>query len=170
MEELDKARFRTVVNNMFIQLFNAISKGNLDDVLHFLKEQPKEYVEELINNLKENNCTQHYDEMNINDLNMKLIYEDREKLIYGAAVTIDSLNYITDKNDKIISGYNDCRVKKTYFIKIIKNIETRENDIIRRCPGCGHSLDSNYSGKCPYCEAIFNQEDYDYQLLEIKEA
>ncbi len=170
MEELEKARLRKVVVNIFVQLFNAISRGNLEDVLHFLKEQSREYANKLISDAKEKDYIQKYDELNINDINMKLISEDDEKLIYGGAVTIDCLNYKIDKDGNIIAGYNDCRVKKTYFIKIIKNIKTRENDIIRRCPGCGHSLDSNYSGKCPYCDAIFNQEDYDCQLLEIKEA
>ena len=52
MNEFEKASFRKKVSNMFIQYLIAISKWNIDDVLHFIKEQPRQYAEHIIDNLK----------------------------------------------------------------------------------------------------------------------
>ena len=169
MNEFEKASFRKKVSNMFIQYLIAISKGNIDDVLHFIKEQPRQYAEHIIDNLKKQNITQKYDELNTNNINMDVISDDKKATIYGTAITIDCLDYQLDKNNKVVSGSKDCKTMKTYFAKIIREKKADESGIIRRCPGCGHSSDVNYSGKCQYCGAIFNQEDYDYQILEIKE-
>ena len=168
MQEFDESSLKAKVSNMIVQLLIAITKENLDDVLHFLKDQPREYAENIINDLKAKQIHQKYDELNISNITVSFIEEKDDCLFYNAIVNTKSLDYKVDNNNKIVEGTADHRIDKTYYLKLIKNKHTKEGDIILRCPGCGHSLDVNYSGKCQYCGSIFNQEDYDYQILEIK--
>ena len=49
----------------------------------------------------------------------------------------------------------------------MKKIDGRNAGIVRKCPACGSSIDVNNNGKCNYCGAIYNNEDYDYVLSNI---
>ncbi len=168
MQEFDESSLKAKVSNMMVQLLIAITKENLDDVLHFLKEQPREYAKSIINKLQTKKVHQVFDELNISSISLGFVEEKDNALIYSAIVNTKSLNYKVDNNNNIVEGNNSYRTDKTYYLKLIKNKHTKEG-IVLRCPSCGHSMDVNYSGKCPYCDSIFNQEDYDYQILEIKE-
>ena len=46
-------------------------------------------------------------------------------------------------------------------------MDTKVLNEARRCPTCGHSLDINASGVCPYCKQIIDMSNYDYILTEI---
>ncbi len=161
--------FNSKVINMVVQFFTCIMKNNLDDVRHFLKEQPISYGQSIIDNMTKLNRRQMYDELNIRNVNINNTSEDDNNYIYDISLEARYLDYQMDiDSGKIVSGNDNQRVMKTYNLKIIKSKNTSEQGMIRRCPGCGASLDVNYSGKCPYCGAIYNQEDYDYQILEIR--
>ena len=48
-----------------------------------------------------------------------------------------------------------------------KKLNTKDFGIVRKCPGCGASINVNNTGKCEYCDTIFNLDDYDYILVSI---
>ena len=165
---MDKSEFDSKVMNMVVQYFTGIMKNDLEDVKHFIKEQPVEYAMEIINDMKSKNRRQMFDELNIRNIKITNTSEDDNNYIYDVSLDARYLDYQIDLDSgEVISGNNNDRIMKTYYLKVIKNKNAKEQGIIRRCPGCGSSLDVNYSGKCPYCGAIYNQEDYDYQILEI---
>ena len=169
MDNFDESMFTSKVINMVVQYFTAIMKNDLGDVKHFLKEQPLEYGMNIVNEMKSNNRRQMFDELNVRNVNIVNKSEDDNNYIYDITLEARYLDYQLDLNTgEKVSGNDQDRVLKTYSLKIIKSKGAKEQGAIRRCPGCGASLDVNYSGKCPYCGSIYNQEDFDYQILEIR--
>ena len=169
MNNFNEIDFKTKVTNMIIQYFTCIMKNDLSNCKHFLKEQPINYATSIIDNMVQTNKRKMYDELNVSNIVITNTTSNEESTIYNINVDTKYLDYAIDLTNGNIIGNNNYRISKTYHFKIIKKNGIKEESIIYRCPSCGNSLDINYSGKCPYCGTIFNQEDYDYQILEIKE-
>ena len=47
-----------------------------------------------------------------------------------------------------------------------KNKNAKDASIIKKCLNCGANIDSNNTGQ--YCNKIYNLEDYDWILTDIK--
>jgi len=170
MKEFNEVDFKSKITNMFIQYLTGIMKNNIDEVKHFLKEQPISYANNIIKNMISLNRRQMYDELNVSQINITKTENIEDNTIYTISLLAKYLDYQLDLNNgNLVSGNNNRRIEKTYFLKIIKNNNAKEQGLIRRCPSCGHSIDVNYNGKCEYCGTIYNQEDYDYQILEVSE-
>ena len=72
------------------------------------------------------------------------------------------------KNDPHIPGWRIKLVmEKRNILRFEKKLNAKEAGIVRMCHGCGASLSINTSGKCPYCDRIYEIEDYDYVLVSI---
>lgn len=169
MNNFNETDFKTKVTNMIIQYFTCIMKNDLSNCIHFLKEQPINYATNIINKMLSTNRIKMYDELNISNIIIKNIEINEINTTYNIDVDIKYIDYMINLTNGEIIGNKDNRITKIYHLKVTKNNNTKENSIIYRCPSCGNSLDINYNGKCPYCSSIFNQEDYGYQILEIKE-
>ena len=78
------------------------------------------------------------------------------------------LDYRVEKETKkFVSGDKEVRVEK--FVKLIftKVKNAKKLGVARACQGCGANLDLNFDGRCPYCGAIFNLQEYDWILEDI---
>lgn len=161
---------KSKIVNMLVSYFTAIMKNNMDEVKHFIKEQPLLYGNKIVEEMSSKNARKMYDELNISNINLIKEEQKDDSTILTVSVLVKYLDYVMDiDTGNVLSGNNNYRIEKNYKLELIKKNNTKESSIINRCPGCNHSLDINASGKCPYCGAIFNQEDYDYQILTISE-
>lgn len=168
MDEFNEAMFKTKVDNIFVKLYTCIMKQDLSDVSHFIGDFLQNKIEEEINNLKNKNQRQIYDEINVK--NTYIINRDINKTKEIVTVEIISryMDYIIDiDTGELVSGDDTRRIEKTNILIFEKKINIKKIGLVRRCPGCGASISVNTSGKCEYCGAIFNQEDYDYILTSI---
>lgn len=161
--------FKSKVMNMLVQYLTGIMKNNISDAEHFIKEQPKEYALSIINEMNKKNCKKMFDELNISDININKTTDNNNEYIYDVSVTLKYLDYVLDSNFNVVSGTDNRRIEKKINLKVVKKKNVTEADVYR-CPGCGHSVNINESGKCQHCGAIFNLEDYDYQILEIEKV
>jgi len=59
-------------------------------------------------------------------------------------------------------------MEKTNYLTFEKNKNTSTQPEARKCPSCGSNMDVNNSGKCEYCGTIYNLEDYEWILTEMK--
>ena len=66
-----------------------------------------------------------------------------------------------------IRGDDTRRIEKTNILTFEKRLNTKNNNLVMKCPGCGASINVNNSGKCEYCDTIFDLEDYDYILVSL---
>ena len=168
MEDFNEAMFKKKVDNIFVKLYTCIMKGNLTDVRHFISEELYNNYINKINELISHNKRQMYDEINVKNtmiINRKIL-EDKE--IIDVEIVSRYMDYIIDINTgDLISGDDTRRIERRNILRFEKKLNTKDFGIVRKCPGCGASINVNNTGKCEYCDTIFNLDDYDYILVSI---
>lgn len=168
MNDFNEAMFKTKVDNIFVKLYTSIMKQDISEVSHFIGDTLQNKLEEQINNLKNKNQRQMYDEINVKNTHIinRSIEEDKE--VVTVEIISRYMDYIIDiDTGDLVSGDDTRRIEKRNTLIFEKRIGTKEIGLVRKCPGCGASISVNTSGKCEYCGAIFNQEDYDYVLTSL---
>ena len=169
MQELNEAMFKTKIDNIFVKLHTCIMKQDLSDVSHFIGNNLQEEFEEKINNLKKENKRQIYDEINVKDTRIISRNIENNKEVIEVEIISRYMDYIIDINTyNLLSGDDTRRVEKRNILIFEKKLDSKEIGLVRRCPGCGASISANTTGICEYCGRVFNWEDYDYVLTEIK--
>lgn len=168
MEDFNEAMFKTKVDNIFVKLYTCIMKGDLTDVRHFISEELYNNYINKINELISHNKRQMYDEINVKNtmiINRKIL-EDKE--IIDVEIVSRYMDYIIDINTgDLISGDDTRRIERRNILRFEKKLNTKDFGIVCKCPGCGASINVNNTGKCEYCDTIFNLDDYDYILVSI---
>lgn len=168
MEDFNEAMFKTKVDNIFVKLYTCIMKGDLTDVRHFISEELYNNYINKINELISHNKRQMYDEINVKNtmiINRKIL-EDKE--IIDVEIVSRYMDYIIGINTgDLISGDDTRRIERRNILRFEKKLNTKDFGIVRKCPGCGASINVNNTGKCEYCDTIFNLDDYDYILVSI---
>ena len=168
MEEFNESMFKTKVDNIFVKLYTCIMKEDLSDVAHFISDELLSKLDTKIENLKSQNKRQIYDEINVKNTNIinRRVEEDKE--IIEVEIISRYMDYIIDKNTgNTIFGDDSRRIEKRNILVFEKKVNAKEIGLVRKCPGCGASLSVNTSGRCAYCDTIFNWEDYDYVLVKL---
>lgn len=168
MREYNEAMFKTKVDNIFVKLYTSIMKGDLSDVSHFIGDSLQNELEDKINNLNSQNKRQMYDEINVKDTKIISRNIELDKEVVIVELISRYMDYIIDKNTgDLVSGEDSRRVEKRNILRFEKKLDAKEIGIVRMCRGCGASISVNTSGRCPYCDRIYDQEDYDYVLVSI---
>ena len=168
MTELNEAIFKTKVDNIFVKVYTSIMKQNLEAVSHFISDSLEEELQNKINNLKSQNKRQMYDELNVKDTRILNRYIENDKEVVEVELISRYMDYIIDiDTGDLLSGDDTRRIEKINILRFEKKLDTKDIGLVRKCPGCGVSISVNTSGKCDYCGATFNQEDYDYVLMSI---
>lgn len=168
MNNFNEAMFKTKVDNIFVKLYSAEMKQDLSDVLHFINDDVRNVFQNRIDKNKKLNRRQIYDEINVKNTNIIDRNITNNKEFVKVEIISRYMDYVIDLNTgNTIYGDDTRRIEKRNILMFEKKIDAKDTDIIRKCPGCGASMSVNTSGKCEYCGTIFNQEDYDYVLVEL---
>ena len=168
MNEFNETMFKTKVDNIFVKLYTSIMKQDLSDVAHFISDNLQNKLENKINNLKNQNKRQMYDEINVKNTSIISRNIENDKEVIEVELISRYMDYIIDRNNgDTIEGDDTRRIEKRNILRFEKKLNTKEIGLVRKCPGCGASISVNTSGKCEYCDSIFNGEDYDYVLVSI---
>lgn len=168
MSEFNEAMFKTKVDNIFVKVYTCVMKQNLSDVSHFIGEQLELELQNKINNLKKDNQRQMYDELNVKDTRVLSRSIENDKEVVEVELISRYMDYIIDiDTGDLLSGDDSRRIEKVNILRFEKKINTKEIGLVRKCLGCGASISVNTSGKCVYCDRIYDQEKYDYVLVSI---
>ena len=168
MEEFNEAMFKTKVDNVFVKLLTAVMEGDLSSVKHFISDEVYQKYQDIIDKLDGRNERQMYDELNVKNtyVESREIVDDKE--IVQVRIISRYMDYLIDKDTgNLIRGDNTRRIERDYHLTFTKKLITKDIGLVRKCPGCGASISVNTSGKCEYCDTIYNLEDYDYVLVDI---
>jgi len=166
----NESMFITKVNNMFVKFLTNIMMDRLPEVKHFVNDEVYAYGESIVKAAKDNGNRQMYDELNVKDTKIKEYQVTDDELIIRVCLQSRYMDYIISLDDgSYVSGNNSSRKQVDYDITLTKKRVTKNQDIVRKCPGCGASIDVNASGKCEYCGTIYNQEDYDWVITSLME-
>ena len=168
MNEFNEAMFKTKVDNIFVKLYTCITKGNLTDVKHFISKDLEDNFQNKINEISSHNQRQIYDEINVKNTKIIDRVVTEEKEIIKVEIISRYMDYIIDLDTgDTIRGDDTRRIEKTNILTFKKRLNTKNNNLVMKCPGCGASINVNNSGKCEYCDTIFDLEDYDYILVSL---
>ncbi len=166
MEEKD-AEIISKINNTYIMLLNGIMLDKIERVKHKVSPSIYNYYKNYIETLKNKGLRQMYEEPNIKDT--KILTKEQNNNYEEVKVLLTSryLEYHADiNNGDYISGNNKRRITKENFLTFTKKLNAEE-EIIKRCPSCGASIDFNNNGICAYCNSTYDTENHDYILVEI---
>lgn len=163
-----ESKFKTNANNIFIQLYLALTTNNLDRVKHFISDEVYNEFKLRLDELNNQNEIQMFDEINAADINITDVIEEENKFIIKATLISKYLDYRVDKTThKKISGNDYERVQKINYLTFEKIKSATKQSNARKCPACGANIDVNNNGKCPYCDTIYNLKDHDWILTSI---
>lgn len=164
----DSENFKSKVNNIFVLLLSSVMNKDINRVDHFVSDDVFNQYKIIIDDLKEKNYIQMYEQLNVKSTEIKNIEINDEKIIITVYLVSRALDYVMDGDGNIIIGNDDSRIEKNYILILEKNVEVKKQSVARKCSTCGANMDVNYSGECQYCGSIYNNEDFDYILTNIK--
>lgn len=168
MQIENEENFKSKVNNIFVLLLSSVMNKNINRVDHFISNEVYNKYQEIINNLKAKNYIQMYEQLNVYSNTIDKIEIKDDKTIVTVHLVSRALEYIMDLDRNIISGNDKTRINKEYKLTLEKINDSKLQAVARKCPSCGANMDVNYSGECQYCGTIYNNEDYDWILTNIK--
>lgn len=166
---IDNGMFYSKVDNIYIMLFTSIMMQDLTRVEHKVSDKViNKYIDQ-IDKMKSRNRRQMYDQLNVKSTTINNIYRNENNdLVVEVTLISRYLNYVIDLNTgEKISGDDKNREEHTNHLYLIKKSNAKELKESRHCPKCGNPMDIDNTGKCNYCGAIFNLEEYDYILDDI---
>lgn len=166
--EFNESMFLSKVNNIAVKFYTAIMLNNMDEIKHFLSDEVIEYGYNIINKASNVGGRQMYDEINVKNSRIDSIEVNDDVYTMKVYLQLRYMDYIINlSNGNLVSGSDKHRIEVNRLFTFSKKANTKKQGIIRRCPGCGASLDVNDSGICEYCGTSYNQEDYDWILNSI---
>ena len=166
--EFTESKFKTYVDNVFIKLHMAVVTKNLEDIKHFVSEEIYNKYQKIVENLNKKHLIQMYDEINVAQTDILNYKVTDTYMIIEVNLISRYLDYLMDEDGNYISGDTDVRSEKSNHLIFTKKINYKETQTVRKCPGCGASIDVNASGKCDYCGTIYNLEEKDWVLTSIE--
>lgn len=160
--------FIAKVDNTFIMLLTAIMTDNLQRVEHKISSELFKHYSNVISQLNANNERQLYDELNVKKTSIEKIEQVENKYRIYVLLTSRYMDYRVNKTTgNFKSGNNTSRIEKDFYLTFEKNINVKNEQNAKKCPGCGANIDVNFSGKCDYCGAIYDTENYGWILTSI---
>ena len=149
--DFTESSFKTFIDNVFIQIHLSIMTKEIENIKHFVSSEIYTKIENKVNELSSKGLIQMYDETNV-----------KETIIENVEILEDKINIKV----KLISRYNSSRIEKNNYLTFTKAINSKELGTVRKCPGCGVTLDINRSGKCEYCGSTFDLDKKGWVLTE----
>ena len=165
----NEGMFKSYIDNVFVKLYTAVMLDDLESIKHFLSEEMYQKYSNILEELNKRNVTQMYDELNVKSSEIINVEITEKEFVIEVKLISRYMDYLIEKDTgDLISGDNTKRIEKTNFLtfKKIRNFENQKN--IRRCPGCGASINVNSNGVCAYCGTTYNLIEYDYILTNIQ--
>ena len=99
-KDFTEAKFKTKVDNIYIQIFTAIMKQDLSRIKHFVSDDLYIKLEQIVIKLQEQNLIQMYGELNVTDTNIDKITENDDEYQIEVKLFTQYLDYKIDKNTK----------------------------------------------------------------------
>lgn len=166
--DFNEAKFKTFVDNVFIQIHLALMTENLEKIRHFVTDEIyQEYVNKLAS-LQSRQVRQMYDEINVKQTTILSMNVIDENIVIKVNITSRYMDYLMDYQGNFVSGINTYRIERENYLTFEKSIHAKESGTVRKCPGCGASIDVNGNGLCAYCGTTYNLKDKDFVLTSIE--
>lgn len=166
----DESLFISKVDNIFIQLIDAIMQRDLSNIKHYLSNEVYNKYNTLIDSYKNDKKIRIFEEMNVKSSAIIDSYIKDNNINIEVVLTSRYIDYFINEEGEYLSGNNSSRVIKNNYITLSKKLTAKDLGSARRCPSCGNTLNINQSGVCPYCKNTIDMSNYDYIVtsMEVK--
>lgn len=166
--EFTESNFKTFIDNAFIQIHLAIMTKEIENIKHFVTNEIYEKIENKVSDLNNKKQIQMYDEINVKETHILNTEITEDEIIIKVNLISRYMDYLIDEDGNFISGNNTSRVQKDNYLTFVKKIEGKTLGNVRKCPGCGATLDINRSGKCEYCGSTFDLDKKGWVLTTLE--
>jgi len=166
--EFTESNFKTFIDNVFIQIHLSIMTKEIENIKHFVTNEIYEKIDNKVRILNSKNQIQMYDEINVKETHILNVEITEDKIIIKVNIISRYMDYLMDEDGNFISGNNTSRIQKDNYLTFEKLIEGKTLGNVRKCPGCGATLDINRSGKCEYCGSIFDLDKKGWILVNLE--
>ena len=166
--EFTESNFKTFIDNVFIQIHLSIMTKEIENIKHFVTNEIYEKIDNKVRILNSKNQIQMYDEINVKETHILNVEITEDKIIIKVNIISRYMDYLMDEDGNFISGNNTSRIQKDNYLTFEKLIEGKTLGNVRKCPGCGATLDINRSGKCEYCDSIFDLDKKGWILTNLE--
>ena len=78
---------------------------------------------------------------------------------------VKMLDYVVDKNKKVVRGSNKRKIDIEYAITYVRNLD-KQNDIT--CPNCGAKIQNVINNECEYCKTLIVIPSNDFVMSRKK--
>ena len=165
----DETSFITKVNNIVVKFFNSITLNEVKKIDHFVSDKVFEIGNKLATDAETSGNIHMFDEFNIARSSISSIEESNDAYVIYVRMTLKYMDYVINKaSGALLSGNNSFREPHEMTMVFKKYKGAREQNLVRTCPTCGASLNTNNTGICEYCHTVYNQEDHDWVLDDIQ--
>ncbi|MCI8330913.1 MAG: TIM44-like domain-containing protein [Bacilli bacterium] len=166
--EFTESNFKTFIDNVFIQIHLSIMTKEIENIRHFVTEEIYEKIENKVKLLNEKNVIQMYDEINVKETHIESVEIVEGKIIIQVKLISRYMDYLINEDGDYVSGNNKHRIQKENNLIFTKIIDAEKLKSVRKCPGCGVTLDINRSGKCEYCGSTFDLDKKGWILTTLE--
>ncbi len=170
LTDFNEREFTGKLSNMYIRLQEAWAAGDLTPVEPLLSAP---YFAQMDNQLQRDfvskGITSHLEYISVLDVKLlgcKPGEGDEPDRLYASLKT-RFVNYLTDKNGKIVRGSRKDEIYMEYEWALERSAD-HSAERVTNCPNCGSPIDANRSAICPYCGSVIESSGYDWVLTQIK--
>ena len=155
--EFTESNFKTFIDNVFIQIHLSIMTKEIENIRHFVTEEIYEKIENKVKLLNEKNV-----------IHIESVEIVEGKIIIQVKLISRYMDYLINEDGDYVSGNNTHRIQKENNLIFTKIIDAEKLKSVRKCPGCGVTLDINRSGKCEYCGSTFDLDKKGWILTTLE--
>ena len=165
--DFNQSLFISKVNNMIENLYEAITKNELEKVSYYLGENIYQKYRDMMQKLSEKNERVVYDQVSVYS-EIKDILEENGKISIVVSSICQYIKYYENKETKeFLRGNKEETTEAIHRYKMIKNEMKSENT--NRCPNCGVTYDFIKEEQCPHCGSVKPISKYDYIMERVSE-
>lgn len=166
--EFSESKFKSKVENEFVQIMLSIMTGKIERIRHFVSDSVYQDIATKVEGDKNSNRIQMYDELNVSDVKILNIQELDDSFQIDVTVHSKALEYYINRaTRKFLSGNNKYRLERDNLLVFKKLKDNKNLGNARKCSSCGANIDINRNGKCSYCGSIFKLEKYDWIITKM---
>lgn len=163
-----ESKFKSFADNVFIQIHLHIMTKEPEKIKHFVNDSLYKTIYNKTEELNQKKLIQMYDEINVKQTTILNYKVQDNKMIIEVNITSRYMDYLIDEDGNFVSGINNRRIEKENYLTFEKPIDYLSTGSVRKCPGCGASIDVNANGQCAYCGTIYNLKDKDWVLVSLQ--
>ena len=170
LANFSESEFTGKLSNMYVRLQEAWAAGDLKPVEPLLTAP---YYAQMAAQLKrdftDKGITSHLEHVSVLDVKLIGCRPGKDSVPDRLFATINArfVNYLTDKNGKIVRGDQNDEIYMQYEWTLERSADIGAERTVN-CPNCGAPVDANRFASCPYCNSVIENSGYDWVIAQIK--